>query len=216
MKAESKRFYQSLMALVLPITLQNFITNAVNSADVFMLGYVGQTELSAVSLANQFQFLLSGVFFGISSAVVMLASQYWGKKDTDSIQAVMGIAVKIAFVITGLLAIGSVCMPEALMRIYTDNEIEAAFQTVKEYFSKEFDGCILTKLYYPGDTFAGEFSEWAAQYEADEAIVIYSSFDVDSSGGDGSLEPNSTYEDWKWVLVRSADEKWEHATHGYG
>ncbi|MCI9525397.1 MAG: MATE family efflux transporter [Lachnospiraceae bacterium] len=123
MKAESKRFYQSLMALVLPITLQNFITNAVNSADVFMLGYVGQTELSAVSLANQFQFLLSGVFFGISSAVVMLASQYWGKKDTDSIQAVMGIAVKIAFVITGLLAIGSVCMPETLMRIYTDNEM---------------------------------------------------------------------------------------------
>ncbi len=122
MKAESKRFYQSLMALVLPITLQNFITNAVNSADVFMLGYVGQTELSAVSLANQFQFLLSGVFFGISSAVVMLASQYWGKKDTDSIQAVMGIAIKIAFVITGLLAIGSVCMPETLMRIYTDNE----------------------------------------------------------------------------------------------
>lgn len=123
MKAESKRFYRSLMALVLPITLQNFITNAVNSADVFMLGYVGQTELSAVSLANQFQFLLSGVFFGISSAVVMLASQYWGKKDTDSIQAVMGIAVKIAFVITGLLAIGSVCMPETLMRIYTDNEM---------------------------------------------------------------------------------------------
>ena len=123
MKAESKRFYKSLMALVLPITLQNFITNAVNSADVFMLGYVGQTELSAVSLANQFQFLLSGVFFGISSAVVMLASQYWGKKDTDSIQAVMGIAVKIAFVITGLLAIGSVCMPETLMRIYTDNEM---------------------------------------------------------------------------------------------
>ena len=43
MRAENKRFYKSLMALVLPITLQNFITNAVNSADVFMLGYVGQT-----------------------------------------------------------------------------------------------------------------------------------------------------------------------------
>lgn len=122
MRAENKRFYKSLMALVLPITLQNFITNAVNSADVFMLGYVGQTELSAVSLANQFQFLLSGVFFGISSAVVMLASQYWGKKDTNSIQAVMGIAIKIAFVITGLLAVGSVCMPQTMMRIYTNDE----------------------------------------------------------------------------------------------
>lgn len=122
MKTDSRQFYKSLMALVLPITLQNFITNAVNSADVFMLGYVGQTELSAVSLANQFQFLLTGVFFGISSAVVMLASQYWGKKDTDSIQAVMGIAIKIALVITGLLAIGTVCIPQTLMRIYTNDE----------------------------------------------------------------------------------------------
>lgn len=122
MKTDNRQFYKSLMALVLPITLQNFITNAVNSADVFMLGYVGQTELSAVSLANQFQFLLSGVFFGISSAVVMLASQYWGKKDTDSIQAVMGIAIKIALVITGVLAVGTVCMPQTLMRIYTNDE----------------------------------------------------------------------------------------------
>lgn len=121
MKAESKRFYRALASLVIPITIQNFITNAVNSADVFMLGYVGQTELSAVSLANQFQFLLSGVFFGISSGVTMLASQYWGKKDTNSIQAVMGIAIKIAAVITAALAIGAVAAPEALMRVYTND-----------------------------------------------------------------------------------------------
>ncbi len=121
MKAENRRFYHAMASLVIPITIQNFITNAVNSADVFMLGYVGQTELSAVSLANQFQFLLSGVFFGISSGVTMLASQYWGKKDTNSIQAVMGIAVKIAAVITIALAIGAVAAPEALMSIYTNN-----------------------------------------------------------------------------------------------
>ncbi len=122
MKAENKAFYRSLASLVIPITIQNFITNAVNSADVFMLGYVGQTELSAVSLANQFQFLLSGFFFGISSGVVMLASQYWGKKDTNSIQAVMGIATKIAFASTFILALGAVAMPETLMRIYTNDE----------------------------------------------------------------------------------------------
>lgn len=100
--------------------------------------------------------------------------------------------------------------------IYTDAEIEAAFKTVKDYFSSEFDGCTLTKLYYPGDTFADEFSEWATQYEADEAIVIYSDFDVDSSGGDGSLNPNSTYENWKWILVRDTGGTWKHADHGYG
>lgn len=122
MKKESKTFYRALASLVIPITIQNFITNAVNSADIFMLGYVGQTELSAVSLANQFQFLLTGFFFGISSGVVMLASQYWGKKDTDSIQAVMGIAIKIAFGITFILALGAVAVPASLMRIYTNNE----------------------------------------------------------------------------------------------
>ncbi|MBO5372233.1 MAG: MATE family efflux transporter [Lachnospiraceae bacterium] len=123
MNAEKKQFYRSLSALVIPITIQNLITNAVNSADVLMLGYVGQTELSAVSLANQFQFLLSGVFFGISSGVTMLASQYWGKKDTDAIQTVMGIAIKIAFVITALLGLGAVTIPETMMRIYTNDEV---------------------------------------------------------------------------------------------
>lgn len=101
-------------------------------------------------------------------------------------------------------------------KIYTDDEIESAFQTVKDYFSREFDGCTLTKLYYPGDTFSAEFDEWAEQYDTDEAIVLYSDFDVDSSGGDGSLAPNSTYEDWQWILVRDNDGKWRHATHGYG
>lgn len=122
MKAENRQFYHSLASLVIPITIQNFITNAVNSADVFMLGYVGQTELSAVSLANQFQFLLSGLFFGISSGVTMLASQYWGKKDTNSIQTVMGIAIKIAAVITSILAIGAIVAPGLLMTIYTNDE----------------------------------------------------------------------------------------------
>ncbi|MEI3338647.1 MAG: MATE family efflux transporter [Eubacterium sp.] len=60
-----------------------------------MLGFVGQSALSAVSLANQYQFILHGVFFGIASGITMLGSQYWGKKDLQSIQAIMGIALDI-------------------------------------------------------------------------------------------------------------------------
>ena len=52
MGAESRRFYHSLASLVIPITIQNFITNAVNSADVFMLGYVGQTELKTGEIGD--------------------------------------------------------------------------------------------------------------------------------------------------------------------
>ena len=120
---EQEKFYKALFALVIPITIQNFISSAVNSADVLMLGYVGQSELAAVSLANQFQFLLWGFFFGVTSGVTILASQYWGKRDTDSIQAVMGIAIKISVVVTALLSAGAIIFPGQLMTIYTNDEI---------------------------------------------------------------------------------------------
>lgn len=99
--------------------------------------------------------------------------------------------------------------------IYSDDDIEVAYQTVKDYFKNEFDGCTLTKLSYSGDTYADEFNKLAEQYDADEAIVILSSFDVDSSGGDGSLNPDSTYDNWNWILIRNDGGDWEHVDHGY-
>lgn len=123
MTAEQKGFYRALFALVIPITIQNFLNSAVNFADVFMLGFVGQSALSAISLANQYQFILHGVFFGINSGIIMLCSQYWGKKDLRSIQAVMGIALKIAMTITAIVAVCAIAFPRQLMLVYT-NDLE--------------------------------------------------------------------------------------------
>ena len=81
---DSKQFYKTLATLVIPITIQNLITSAVNSADVFMLGFIGQTELSAVSLANQIQFLLGGIFFGISSGIIMISLSFSTKVGLHS------------------------------------------------------------------------------------------------------------------------------------
>lgn len=100
--------------------------------------------------------------------------------------------------------------------LYSDADIKAAFNTVKRYFGREFDGCTLTELYYPGDSYADKFAAAAEQFDADEAIIIISSFDVDSSGGDGSLNPDSTYDKWQWILVRSSGGSWRHVDHGYG
>ena len=120
---KSRQFWRSLLTLVIPIAIQNFLSSAVNSVDVLMLGYVGQNELSAVSLANQFAFLLFGVLFGLNSGITILASQYWGKRDTDSIQTVTGIAVKLVTAITVLIFIGCQLIPEKLMKIYTADPV---------------------------------------------------------------------------------------------
>lgn len=36
------------------------------------------------------------------------------------------------------------------------------------------------------------------------------------AGGDVSLNPNSTYTRWEWILVRSNGGSWRHVDHGYG
>lgn len=46
-------------------------------------------------------------------------------------------------------------------------------------------------------------------------IVLVSSFIVDASGGDSSLNPNSTYNNWTWILVRNGTGIWQPATCGY-
>ncbi len=58
-------------------------------------------------------------------------------------------------------------------------------------------------------------SEIFSDKDIEAAYVILSSFDVDSSGGDGSLDPDSTYDDWEWILIRNEGGEWEHAAHGY-
>lgn len=112
-------FFRQLLPLTLPIVLQNLISAAVSSVDVLMLAYVGDTALSAVSLANQMQFLVTGFFFGINSAIALMVAQYWGKKDLRSIQAVMGIGLKLSLAFTSLVAMLAVLLPTVLMRVFT-------------------------------------------------------------------------------------------------
>ena len=51
----------------------------------------------------------------------MLCSQYWGKKDLKSIQAIMGIALKIAVTFTAIVAICTLVIPRQLMLVYTND-----------------------------------------------------------------------------------------------
>lgn len=120
-KKQRIELYKALLALVVPITIQNLLGCLVNSVDVLMLGYVGQDELSAVSLANQYMFILWGFFFGINSATTLMNSQYWGKGDMRAIQAIFGIAFKISLVITGIVSAGCIFAPKILMTLYTDD-----------------------------------------------------------------------------------------------
>ena len=99
--------------------------------------------------------------------------------------------------------------------MYSQEDIASAIDVIKKEFKSNWKGCTLKEIYYAGDDSSIAYQDWAERNDTDEVIVLLSSFDVDSSGGDGSLNPNSTYNGWNWILVRENGGKWQHVDHGY-
>ncbi len=118
---ENREFYSRIFKLVLPIIIQNLLSAAVSSADVVMLNYVGQSSISAVSLASQYTNILFMVFYGLGTGATVLCAQYYGKGDMRAIQAVEGIAMRFSLGIALLFALLSLAVPEQMMRIFTND-----------------------------------------------------------------------------------------------
>lgn len=115
------KFYRNVIALVIPMALQNLINVGVSAADVIMLGGVGETALSGASLAGQVQYIMTLFLFGLTSGATVLTAQYWGKGDRDSIEKILGMAVKAAVFVTALFTVAALAVPEVLMSIFTSD-----------------------------------------------------------------------------------------------
>lgn len=120
--SEAKTFYKSLTHVVGPMALQNLISAAVSTVDIFMLGKVGQTAIAASSLAGNIAFILFMISTGLSSGLIMLSAQYWGKKDIDSIRTLLGIGLRICCSIEIFVALVAAIYPRILMLIFTNDE----------------------------------------------------------------------------------------------
>jgi Na+-driven multidrug efflux pump len=72
----NKSFNRSLLALVIPIALQNLISAAVGSADIVMLGTISQSAMSAISLAGQITFVATLFYSGLAVGAGILTAQY--------------------------------------------------------------------------------------------------------------------------------------------
>lgn len=132
------------------------------------------------------------VLLAVIALVGMLSQLLAGGGDTCSVQRIIGDS-----------------------NIYTQREIEDMMDVVEQTFRREFKGCTMTKLEYDEEYSLKQRDDWAQQYQAEEAAVLRSSFDVDSRGGDGSLNPNSSYTKWLWILTRTGSGDWILQTWGY-
>ena len=118
------------------------------------------------------------------------------------------IAVLLALVL-GLAGCGNSITVGAFSSVYLDgDEYDAAVQELMTHFNS-LSGCTLKMVGYAGD------KEVKAEAEArglgtERIIVLTSTFETDGTSRDDGLEPNKTYEDYRWILTRltSADPFW--------
>ena len=118
---EKDTFYRQIWKLVLPILIQNLLSAAVNSSDVIMLNYVGQSAISAVSLASQYAGLLFSVYYGLGTGATMLCAQYYGKRDLRAVEVVQGIALRFSLVFSLAFSLCAALIPNTMMKLYTDD-----------------------------------------------------------------------------------------------
>ena len=116
-----KTFYRSLLLLALPIALQNLVTFSVNLADSVMVGSLGDTAVAGMYMGNQIQTLLQVFSGGIEGAILILAAQYWGKRDAASIRRIVAIGVRFSVIVGAVLTVLCAVWPAQIIGLFTQD-----------------------------------------------------------------------------------------------
>jgi putative MATE family efflux protein len=114
-----KEFYKNVAKIAVPIALQGLITTGVNMMDTIMIGTVGETQLSAVSLANQFINIFHIFCMGIGMGASVLVARYYGMKDKPALKKTVAIMLRLCLAMATLFCVATVLIPEQIMKIYT-------------------------------------------------------------------------------------------------
>ena len=82
----NKAFYKMVMAIAVPIMIQNGITNFVSMLDNIMVGMVGTEQMSGVAIVNQLIFVFNISVFGIISGAGIFGAQFYGCGRHDGVR----------------------------------------------------------------------------------------------------------------------------------
>ena len=104
-----KAFYKMVLALTIPIIIQNGITNFVNLLDNVMVGQLSPEEFAGTGIANQLMFVCNLAIFGGLSGAGIFTAQFFGKSDQEGIRHTFRF--KLYTVLILLTVCGAVLIP---------------------------------------------------------------------------------------------------------
>ena len=118
---KSKDDYSKLLKIVGPISFQYLMTSLVSASDAFMLGFLDQTSLSAVSLATQVAFVYSLFFGAFVFGFNVMGAQYYGKKDIGSVERIITITLRYTLIVGLIFSLGTLIFPGKIMYVFTSD-----------------------------------------------------------------------------------------------
>lgn len=141
-----KSLYKRVFVLMLPIMVQNGITNFVNMLDNIMVGNVGQLQMTGVAVANQLIFVFNLCIFGAISGAGIFTAQYFGKKDFEGVKQTFCFKMVfcILFAVLGILFFKF--KGEDLMLLYLRDEANAGSAAESLDFGKGYMQIMLIGL----------------------------------------------------------------------
>mgnify|MGYP004546005431 FL=1 len=135
-----RNFYKTLFHLMIIVVFQNLIAYSINMADNLMLGMYSQSSLSGVATVNQIQFLLQQMTLAIGDTLVIIASQYWGQKNTKPIRTFTGIALMTGLLLGLIVFAFTTLFPREILMLFTKKE---------SYIIQGMDYLSLIRFTYP-------------------------------------------------------------------
>lgn len=141
------------------------------------------------------------------------------RKECDEMKKFTACVLLLAMVLSltacGGTDLSQIKIPEWTSKKYTEEDVTSAMEVAVKFFDKEFSGCTMLSIAYPGDKKSAQLAGTTYDRKWDEVIVLLSSFDVDATGNNGSLNPSSTYHNYQWILGRKNSGKWKLLDNGY-
>ena len=135
-----KKFYKMVLAIAVPIMIQNGITNFVGLLDNIMIGRIGTEQMSGAAIVNQLIFVYNLCIFGGVSGAGIFTAQYFGQKDIDGIRSTFRFKLWMALILTTGTIILFLTAGSYLINLYLKGEggLEEAAATLmygKQYLT---------------------------------------------------------------------------------
>ncbi len=98
----TKAFYRSVLSLLVPMLIQQFISSFVSLLDNIMVGSLGTEGISAASIANSVLMVQMLAIFGGLSGASIFGAQFFGKGDTEGVRSTFRIKMYFVLLCTAL------------------------------------------------------------------------------------------------------------------